>query len=182
MSNTIFQFHRLPPKNFSTLKAHIHVVVFFPLTILLRQIYRCDGKVLLLKRSLTSGNPGTWGLPGGNADPEDEGDLLVTARREASEELTTVPNFQVIDKLLTKRGKNDQKHYTVFLCSITPEEKAVWEPTIAMNEEHTAYKWVSTAEVTLISNAKELHPVVKKVFELPEHKATVLKAVGSTIA
>jgi 8-oxo-dGTP pyrophosphatase MutT (NUDIX family) len=33
------------------------------------------GDVLLLKRSPASGNGGTWGLPGGNADDEDRGDL-----------------------------------------------------------------------------------------------------------
>lgn len=31
--------------------------------------------VMLLKRHPDSGNGGTWGLPGGNQDPEDHGDL-----------------------------------------------------------------------------------------------------------
>jgi 8-oxo-dGTP pyrophosphatase MutT (NUDIX family) len=41
---------------------------------------------VLLRNS--SHNHNTWGLPGGNADEEDSGDLLVTAKREAIEEMT----------------------------------------------------------------------------------------------
>jgi 8-oxo-dGTP pyrophosphatase MutT (NUDIX family) len=57
--------------------------------------------VLLLQRSPLSGNPGTWGLPGGNADATDTC-LLHTARREAEEEMGAVPEFEVLFELLTK--------------------------------------------------------------------------------
>lgn len=40
---------------------------------------------MLLRNSKHNNN--TWGLPGGNMDREDNGDLLVTAKREAIEEM-----------------------------------------------------------------------------------------------
>lgn len=65
---------------------------------------RCDGEVLLLQRN-SKHNHGTWGLPGGNADDTDTS-LLETARREAAEEMgPSVPPFQVVAEVLTKRGK-----------------------------------------------------------------------------
>ena len=46
---------------------------------------------MLLKRSTESGNPETWGLPGGNAEAQEAGDLLGTASREATEEMGELP-------------------------------------------------------------------------------------------
>ena len=42
-------------------------------------LIHCEGEVLLLKRHPESGNGGTWGLPGGNQDKEDNGDLWCVA-------------------------------------------------------------------------------------------------------
>ncbi|GIL65693.1 hypothetical protein Vafri_19373 [Volvox africanus] len=64
----------------------------------------CEGACLLLRRSETSGNPGTWGLPGGNADPEDAGQLLNTAMRESREELGELPpGMSVLGSVLTRQ-------------------------------------------------------------------------------
>lgn len=49
-------------------------------------LYSCEGEVLVLLRN-SSHNHNTWGLPGGNADEADGGDLFVTAKREAIEEM-----------------------------------------------------------------------------------------------
>lgn len=60
--------------------------------------------MLLLQRN-SRHNHGTWGLPGGNADLTDA-DLLHTATREAKEEMgDSVPPFEVVADVLTKRGK-----------------------------------------------------------------------------
>ena len=66
------------------------------------------GDVLLLRRAPQCGNPGTLGLPGGNADPGD-GPLLATAVREATEECGAPPEFEVAAKVFTARGKREQK-------------------------------------------------------------------------
>lgn len=64
----------------------------------------CGGEVLLLQRT-SKNNFGTWGLPGGNADDTDA-DLLEVATREAKEEMgEQLPLFQVVESVLTKRGK-----------------------------------------------------------------------------
>lgn len=55
-------------------------------------IHRSQGEVLLLLRNSVH-NHDKWGLPGGNADPEDGGQLAVTAQREAVEEMGSMPPF-----------------------------------------------------------------------------------------
>ncbi|KAG2496564.1 hypothetical protein HYH03_005386 [Edaphochlamys debaryana] len=101
----------------------------------------CEGACLVLKRSEASGNPGSWGLPGGNADPEDAGDLLKTALREAGEEIGALPEgLQVRGSILTRRGKALQKRYTIFICTIPPPSRAAYQPTL--NDEHTDWRWL----------------------------------------
>jgi hypothetical protein len=43
------------------------------------------------------------------------------------------------DMACCRRGKQDQKHYTVFLAAMTPEAKAAYKPKL--NEEHSAWQW-----------------------------------------
>ena len=38
-----------------------------------------------------------------------------------------------------RRGKQDRKHYTVYLAAVTPEAKAAYKPKL--NEEHSAWQW-----------------------------------------
>ena len=54
----------------------------------------CGADVLLLLRNSRHNN-NTWGLPGGNVEAGDA-DILSTAQREASEELTTLPDCEVV--------------------------------------------------------------------------------------
>jgi 8-oxo-dGTP pyrophosphatase MutT (NUDIX family) len=58
----------------------------------------CKGELLVLLRN-SAHNHNTWGLPGGNADHDDEGDLMTTAVREAKEEMTTLPNYEVVGQV-----------------------------------------------------------------------------------
>lgn len=53
-----------------------------------------DELLVLLRNSKHNNN--TWGLPGGNADREDEGDLRQTAIREAREEMEVLPEYDVV--------------------------------------------------------------------------------------
>lgn len=57
-------------------------------------------EVLLLLRS-SKHNNNTWGLPGGNVEHEDT-NLLVTAKREAQEEMGSVPEAAYHNQILTK--------------------------------------------------------------------------------
>ena len=78
--------------------------------------FSCGGAILLLKRSATSGNPLTWGLPGGNTDKTDP-TLLFTAERESVEEMGKLPEgFEVLREVTTRRGKRLQKWYRVFVA------------------------------------------------------------------
>jgi len=53
-----------------------------------------DELLVLLRNSKHNHN--TWGLPGGNADREDGGDLRQTAVREAREEMEVLPEYDVV--------------------------------------------------------------------------------------
>ncbi|KAL4458616.1 hypothetical protein ABPG75_013481 [Micractinium tetrahymenae] len=133
----------------------------------------CDGEVLLLRRA-GKHNFGTWGLPGGNADPGDA-DLLATARREAEEEMGPgVPPFEVLTQVLTTRGKRGQKHYTVFVARIGPEDRASWQPQL--NEEHSDWRWFRVAELQAAN--PPLHPVVALALQASPHREAVLAAIA----
>ena len=119
---------------------------------------------LLLKRAPTSGNGNTWGLPGGNSDPG-ETDLWETAMREAGEEMGDMTGSELhrLATVLTKRGKRDEKHYTVYVV-----EMPAWEEyTPVLNEEHTAWEWVGLEELLAGKGwgkkDRKLHPVVQIV-------------------
>lgn len=68
-----------------------------------------------------------------------------------------------------------QKHYTVFVARVTPEDHAVWRPQL--NEEHSAWRWFSLAE--LGSANVPLHPVVALALHTDPYRAVVLAAVGA---
>eukprot|EP00775_Hariotina_reticulata_P006023 gene6021-6261_t len=132
-----------------------------------------EGKVLLLKRS-SKHNDKTWGLPGGNVEAGDEG-LLGTAAREAYEELGQVPPFEVKAQVLTRRGKRNQKHYTVFVAEVKPVVLASYAPNLNL-AEHSEWQWwpwenVVAAVVGQGAAGAEMHPVVKKLVQ--EHAAEV---------
>ena len=56
---------------------------------------------MLLRNSKHNNN--TWGLPGGNVE-DDDTNLLVTAKREAQEEMGSVPEAAFLNQILTKYG------------------------------------------------------------------------------
>eukprot|EP00882_Tetradesmus_deserticola_P019661 GHRQ01021182.1.p1 GENE.GHRQ01021182.1~~GHRQ01021182.1.p1 ORF type:complete len:170 (+),score=79.01 GHRQ01021182.1:87-596(+) len=131
----------------------------------------CQGKVLLLKRC-SKHNDQTWGLPGGNADPTDQA-LLSTAQREAQEELGVVPDYVTRAEILTRRGKLNQKHYTVFLADVHCSTAQQYVPRL--NAEHSEWRWVPWHDVIAASSGEagglELHPVVRKLAQ--QHAAEV---------
>ena len=122
-------------------------------------------EILLLKRSATSGNPLSWGLPGGNLDETDES-LLFTAQRESLEEMAKLPErYEVIKEVTTRRGKRMQKWYRVFVARVSKQDREHFQPIL--NDEHIEYKWVEVSKLSELG----LHPVVQLLFssagELP---------------
>ena len=137
------------------------------------------GDVLLLLRNSRHNNS-TWGLPGGNRDPEDA-TLEATALRETEEEVGPLPPLTVARQCLTQRGKRNEKHYTVFICLVEPGVRAAWTPTL--NEEHRESRWFSVESVRLsahgMSGGPPLHPVVAAlVLQYPG----ALEAAGTAAA
>lgn len=135
-----------------------------------------DVEVLLLKRR-SKHHGGTWGLPGGNAEPGDAS-LLATAVREAAEEMGAAgaPPFVVQARLDTRRGKRGQKLYAVFVATVDEADAAAYRPVL--NEEHTDFRWFGSRDVDALvgpalaamtggggegsggGEEDELHPVV----------------------
>lgn len=139
-------------------------------------LFCCNGDILLLRRSQDSGHPNTLGLPGGNRDEgEPLDDLIVTATREATEEMGTLPEFSLRGSLITKRGKRLQKHYSVFIVEISIDVKNTWRPIL--NKEHTMYIWIPLDEA---ARRYDLHPVVKLTIATEPNKSAVKEIVKKT--
>jgi ADP-ribose pyrophosphatase YjhB (NUDIX family) len=136
----------------------------------------CQGEVLLLlRRSLH--NDLTWGLPGGNREEQDGGQLEATALREATEEMGPLPPLTVSSSHLTRRGRFSAKQYTVFVCRVEPAVRAAWTPVL--NHEHREHRWFTVSQVSLavagVTTAPApLHPVVAALLQQhPDLAATL---------
>lgn len=143
-----------------------------------------DRECLLLLRA-GNHNAGTWGLPGGNAEAGDNGNLLETAKREATEEMGELPAFDVVGEVLTKRGKHKQKHFTVFIAALRPGEREMYKPNL--NHEHSEWRWhnITALQSSATGEALQappvpLHPVVEIAFR--EHSQQLKAALQSCAA
>ena len=72
--------------------------------------------MLLLKRS-SAHNDQKWGLPGGNVEEGDK-DLIDTAKREATEEMGTLPPFDVKGEILTVYAP-EARSRVLYSCSMS---------------------------------------------------------------
>jgi uncharacterized protein len=96
-----------------------------------------DNTVLLAKRSQSVSEPGTWGVPGGTLEPGEN--TVQAAKREAIEELGSLPKkIRPIQSLTNNRGDWE---YVIFVVEITLDEKAVWTPSIRLNDENDKIVW-----------------------------------------
>lgn len=77
-----------------------------------------------------------------------------------------------------RRGKRNQKHYTVFVAAMTPEAKAAFVPRL--NKEHSAWRWFPLQEAMA---QLDLHPVVNLVLgQQGPHSAQVAAALQGATA
>lgn len=80
-------------------------------------------------------------------------------------------------QVLTKRGKSLQKHYTVYLCELTPEARAAYEPRL--NEEHSKWSWISVDE---LRRRLDVHPVVHSLLHAHWEETSVALSLTPPVA
>jgi 8-oxo-dGTP pyrophosphatase MutT (NUDIX family) len=100
-----------------------------------------DKTILLTKRSMEMNSPGTWDIPGGRSDEDDESSID-TATREVTEEITHLPKKK---KLLGKHAlptPGGGNQYIIYVYAISAEEKKKWTPKIQLDYESEKFKWV----------------------------------------
>jgi len=132
--------------------------------------------LLLLRRSKHNDN--TWGLPGGNVDPEDTS-LRAAAEREAHEELGHLPEgIQVLGEVVTRRGKHNSKYYTVIVARAPAEQRQLYTPELNL-EEHREWRWIPAGDV--VAGSLPLHPVVALLFRDPRYTPGVNKMLGMSL-
>ena len=102
-----------------------------------------DKTVLFAKRAKEDVmEPGTWGIPGGKKNKNDNSSLY-TAIRETLEEFTTIPEINdIVKKVVYKDG---YFKYTTYFCVISKKEKEEWNPDL--NWEHEMVEWFPLSEL-----------------------------------
>lgn len=125
--------------------------------------------MLVLKRSRSSSNPSTWGLPGGRCDGDET--PLKAALREAREELGGLPKAELRGRLRIRRTRS--RPYEVFVCRVKARTRDRWTPRLS--KEHVSYRWVRLE--WLFARLDRLHPVLRTLCTKPE----VMRAVCDVI-
>jgi len=105
--------------------------------------------VLLLKRSSTVGNPGTWGLAGGQLNPAE--DPWSGALREVREEIGRVPRPLTVRHHYVRHVGH--RHFDVYVVRVPSSVRTTWRPRL--NSEHTDWRWFRSDRLP-----SKLHPVV----------------------
>lgn len=113
-----------------------------------------DGsRVLLLLRSRGVTEPGTWGVPGGSAEPGEE--LLRAALREAVEEVGGLPSPGIFV------GKREVGSFTTFVWLVDPSVLDAFQPRL--NWEHDRAVLRTVPQALLLP----LHPGLRTLLEGP---------------
>ncbi len=87
------------------------------------------GRVLLLLRSLDSGSPVTWGIPGGRIDDDDD-----SPQAAAMRELVEETGYEGPLEMLFDRTDSDDR-YTTFVALVLEEFD------VELNDEHIDGGW-----------------------------------------
>lgn len=114
-------------------------------------LFTTGTRILLLLRSDSVEEPGTWGIPGGAIPQKRSGefeDAYISAKREVREELGSVPVHRVVDQYVYQEN-NFQ--YTTFIAEVDPSVEETLHPRF--NWENDDYAWISLDEL----GAYDLH-------------------------
>lgn len=104
-------------------------------------LFTTGERILLLERSDSVEEPGTWGIPGG-AIPEGESglrDALKSAEAEAAEELGSFPKYNLLNEYVYEEPDFT---FTTFVGAVREE----FTPTL--DWENDDYAWVSRSELS----------------------------------
>lgn len=111
-----------------------------------------DNTVLLVKRSESVSEPGTWGVPGGHIESGETPAKAV--KRETIEELGTFP--RQIRPIQAISNKSPRGEFILFTAEISKEEKELWTSQIKLNDEHDAFHWFPIGNLP-----KHLHSAIE---------------------
>ncbi len=126
-------------------------------------------RVLLLKRSAGSRNPGRWGLPGGQRDgPEG---AYANALRESREELGAVPPHLLVGEAAVQRGA---RRYELFACRSSRAVRETWRPVL--DHEHDAWRWATRK--WCLQHPEALHPVLRTLLDDPDGRLWFRRVLG----
>lgn len=122
-------------------------------------LYAYKDKLLLLQRSPSVMDGGTWGIPGGAIPVNDAGkpaDAYKSALREAREELGSLPpgDRKPVEKHVYA-DPDSSFTYTTFTVELPRRAYVSWTPTL--NWEHTDWGWYTASEALM---NLDLHPGV----------------------
>ena len=98
------------------------------------------GKALLALRSEEVNEPGTWGIPGGKVEEDEQ--AYDAALREAQEELGPIPPHVVFGEVVFQDG---EFRYTTFLARVRQKDAKGWKPRL--NWENDEARWVKVSEL-----------------------------------
>lgn len=113
--------------------------------------------------------PGTWGLPGGKAEPGES--LLEAMQRECQEEIGYFPEYIRMVPLEQFTSSDGAFIYHTFFCCVAEEFRPV------LNEEHLGYAWINS-----MTWPKNMHPGLWNTinFDTVKEKIAAIKTVIHT--
>jgi len=105
-------------------------------------LFTTGEKILLLKRSGSVEQPGTWGVPGGAVPVSASGkgkDVKQSAIDESEEEMGRLPSYRIVDKVVFSKGSFK---YTTFIAETRDDH---FRPLL--NWENDTHEWVTEDEL-----------------------------------
>ncbi len=116
----------------------------------------CEGRLLLLKRSMDSkNNPGKWDFPGGKIDPGETFDQAL--QREVLEETGLSVD---IERHIGSTQSESPTHKIIYLMLEGSTESGLVE----LSEEHDNFLWTSPSELSSADLCEQFRPIIERIF------------------
>jgi 8-oxo-dGTP pyrophosphatase MutT (NUDIX family) len=119
-----------------------------------------DGKILVLKRSEDEETFGKWCMPGGTLDKdEDPKEALV---REVKEEIGVTIDKKKIGNIAVVFVSNPKLSFLYHMFKYELDRL----PKIALNDEHSEYRWVTPQEALKLDLIEDEDECLKLAFNI----------------